>query len=78
MRCRAARLSTWPSCSQRGNNRQNIFLVDEDRRFYIEALRATCRQDGLTIGHEIGIGCDLERERGLPSTPLILVAGGLL
>ncbi len=35
--------------TQRGNNRQNIFLLDEDRRFYIEALRAKSRQHGLTI-----------------------------
>ena len=35
--------------TQRGNNRQNVFLLDEDRRFYIEALRATSRQHGLTI-----------------------------
>jgi len=35
--------------TQRGNNRQNIFLLDEDRRFYIEALRAKSRQYGLTI-----------------------------
>ena len=64
--------------TQRGNNRQNIFLPDQDRRFYSEALRAIFRQDGLMIGQEIGVDCDLERERGLPSTPLILVAGGLL
>ena len=25
--------------TQRGNNRQDVFLVDEDRRFYLEALR---------------------------------------
>jgi putative transposase len=35
--------------TQRGNNRQNVFLLDEDRRFYIEALRAKSRQHGLTI-----------------------------
>lgn len=35
--------------TQRGNNRQNIFLLDEYRRFYIEVLRAKSRQHGLTI-----------------------------
>jgi len=35
--------------AQRGNNRQNIFLLDEDRRFYIEVPRAKPRQYGLTI-----------------------------
>ncbi|MCB1020414.1 MAG: transposase [Bryobacterales bacterium] len=35
--------------TQRGNNRQDVFLLDEDRRFYIEALRAKARQHGLTI-----------------------------
>ncbi len=35
--------------TQRGNNRQNVFLLDEDRRFYIEALRAKSRRHGLTI-----------------------------
>jgi hypothetical protein len=32
----------------RGNNRQNAFLLDDDRRFYIETLRAT--YPGLPIG----------------------------
>ena len=35
--------------TRRGNKRQNIFLVDEDRQFDIEALRAICRQDGLIL-----------------------------
>ena len=34
---------------QRGNNRQDAFLLDEDRRFYIEALRAKSEQHGLTV-----------------------------
>jgi len=61
--------------TQRGNNRQNIFLLDEDRRFCIEALRARFWQYGLMIGQGIGVGWDLERERerGLPSTPLLLL-----
>jgi putative transposase len=35
--------------TQRGNNRQDVFLLDDDRRFYIQALRAKARQHGLTI-----------------------------
>jgi REP-associated tyrosine transposase len=35
--------------TQRGNNLQEVFLLDEDRRFYIEARRAKARQHGLTI-----------------------------
>ena len=35
--------------TQRGNNRQDVFLLDEDRRFYIETLRAKSEQHGLTI-----------------------------
>ena len=35
--------------TQRGNNRQDVFLLDEDRRFYIEALRAQSEQHGLAI-----------------------------
>ena len=35
--------------TQRGNNRQDVFLLDEDRRFYIEALHAQSEQHGLTI-----------------------------
>jgi len=35
--------------TQRGANRQDVFLLDEDRRFYIEVLRAKSEQHGLTI-----------------------------
>ena len=35
--------------TQRGNNRQDVFLLDEDRRFYIEALRAKSKQHSLTV-----------------------------
>ncbi len=28
--------------TQRGNNRQDFFLVDEDRRSYIQTLRDKC------------------------------------
>lgn len=35
--------------TQRGNNRQGVFLVDEDRRFYLETLREDSRRYGLRI-----------------------------
>jgi hypothetical protein len=35
--------------TQRGNNRQDVFLVDEDRRYYLEILRDKCRQHGVTL-----------------------------
>ena len=35
--------------THRGNNRQDVFLLDEDRRSYIEALRAKSQQHGLTV-----------------------------
>jgi REP-associated tyrosine transposase len=35
--------------TQRGNNRQDIFLVDEDRRFYWAALTANSRRHGLRV-----------------------------
>jgi putative transposase len=35
--------------TQRGNNRQDIFLVDEDRRSYIQTLRHKCQQHGLAL-----------------------------
>ena len=35
--------------TQRGNNRQDVFLLDEDRRFYIETLCTKSEQHGLTI-----------------------------
>lgn len=33
--------------TQRGNNRQDVFLLDQDRRSYIEALGAKSKQHGL-------------------------------
>jgi len=42
--------------TQRGNNRQDVFLLDEDRRFYIEVLRAKSEQHGLTILGRFGTG----------------------
>ncbi|MEZ5362941.1 MAG: hypothetical protein R2748_11505 [Bryobacterales bacterium] len=35
--------------TQRGNNRQDVVLLAEDRRFYIEALSAKAGEHGLTI-----------------------------
>ncbi|MFT5042900.1 MAG: putative transposase [Hyphomicrobiaceae bacterium] len=35
--------------TQRGNNRQNVFLADEDRHFYLKTLREKSEQFGLTI-----------------------------
>jgi putative transposase len=35
--------------TQRGNNRQDVFLVDEDRRYYLETLLDKCRQHGVTL-----------------------------
>ena len=35
--------------TQSGNNRQDVFLLDDDRRFYVEALRAKSEQHGLTV-----------------------------
>ena len=35
--------------TQRGNNRQDIFLVDDDRRFYIQTLKQKSELFGLTI-----------------------------
>jgi putative transposase len=35
--------------TQRGNNRQDVFLLSEDRRFYLETLRANCKQHRVAI-----------------------------
>lgn len=35
--------------TQRGNNRQDVFLLDEDRRFYLETLRERSRRFGVTL-----------------------------
>lgn len=35
--------------TQRGNNRQDIFLCDDDRRFYLQTLRQKSEQFGLAI-----------------------------
>jgi putative transposase len=35
--------------TQRGNNRQDIFLLDDDRRFYVETLGRWSQRCGLTL-----------------------------
>ena len=35
--------------TQRGNNFQDVFLLDQDRRFYIRTLRTKAQQHGLKI-----------------------------
>jgi putative transposase len=35
--------------TQRGNNRQDVFFVDEDRGLYLELLNEECRRWGLTL-----------------------------
>jgi putative transposase len=40
--------------TQRGNHRQDVFLLSEDRRFYLETLRAKCEQQRVAI-----LGCCL-------------------
>ncbi len=34
---------------QRGNNRQGVFLVDDDRRAYLEFLREHCERFGFNV-----------------------------
>ena len=35
--------------TQRGNNRQNVFLSDDDRRFYLDTLRGKCAVHGVSL-----------------------------
>ena len=35
--------------TQRGNNRQDVFLVDEDRRSDIQTLRDKCQHHGVAL-----------------------------
>ncbi len=35
--------------TQRGNNRQDVFLLPEDRRFYLDLLRAKCSEHGVAV-----------------------------
>jgi len=34
---------------QRGNNRQDVFFVDDDRRVYLALLKEQCEKHGLTV-----------------------------
>ncbi len=34
---------------QRGNNRQDVFFVDDDRRAYLEFLREHCERFGFNV-----------------------------
>ena len=52
--------------TQRGNNRQETFLVDEDRRIYLQTLRAKRRQHGVAV---LGY-CLLTNHIHLVATPL--------
>ena len=42
-----------PGCTyhltQRGNNRQDVFFVDDDRRLYLRILAEECRAHGLDV-----------------------------
>ena len=42
-----------PGCphhvTQRGNNRQDVFLHDDDRRFYLDTLAELCRREELRL-----------------------------
>lgn len=35
--------------TQRGNNRQDVFFVDDDRRVYLELLQAHCERYGFAL-----------------------------
>jgi putative transposase len=35
--------------TQRGNNRQDTFFLPDDRRYYLETLRAKCRDHGVAV-----------------------------
>ena len=35
--------------TQRGNNKQDVFFVDDDRRVYLEILRGQAEKYGLTV-----------------------------
>ena len=35
--------------TQRGNNRQDVFLSSEDRRFYLDLLRTKCSEHGVAV-----------------------------
>jgi putative transposase len=52
--------------TQRGNNRQDTFLLDEDRRIYLQTLRAKCSQHGVAV---LGY-CLMTNHVHLVATPL--------
>ena len=51
--------------TQRGNNRQDVFFVDDDRRFYLELLKEQCDEHGL----EIAAYCLMTNHLHLVATP---------
>ncbi len=36
--------------TQRGNNRQDVFFTDDDRRFYLETLKQHSERFGFEVG----------------------------
>ena len=40
--------------TQRGNSRQDVFRSSEDWRFYLDLLRAKCREHGVRVREEFG------------------------
>jgi REP element-mobilizing transposase RayT len=42
-----------PGCprqiTQRGNNRQDVFLLDDDRHFYLQTLAELCRREQVRL-----------------------------
>jgi putative transposase len=59
--------------TQRGNNRQDIFLVDQDRQFYLAALAANSHRYGLHV-----VGYCLSRNQPwflVPRGEFVLVTG---
>jgi putative transposase len=38
-----------PHVTQRGNNRQDVFFADDDRRFYLKTLRKQAERFGLAV-----------------------------
>ena len=46
---RVVALDTPHHVTQRGNNRQDVFFVDDDRRAYLEFLREHCERFGFKV-----------------------------
>ena len=67
-----------PGCphhvTQRGNNRQDVFLLDDERRFYLETLGEICRREQLRL-----LGYCLMTNHlhlaAIPDTPAALARG---